>query len=226
MDQLNDLLSKSKPMLQDAMNTLDNVKTLEFDKIEKGSSLLIVVDMNNGFAKSGALFSPRVEKLIPKIELLTYRCLETQIHVVALNDSHNDKAREFNYYPPHCVKGSQEDHIVEELNKFKEHEFFHIINKNSTNGFHVFNPFDEFTLLNMEYIEHIILTGCVTDICVYQYALSLITYIHENALSTKVYLPINMVDTFSLENHDADLINLIYLKSLASNGITLVKDIL
>lgn len=226
MKNLEQLISASEEMIKTYYKLYDSVDLFEFDKIEQKSSLLIVIDINNGFAKKGALSSPRVEKLIPKIELLTFKCLNNNIHTVALTDSHKEHAKEFGAYPSHCQIGTGEEILVDELLKFNGNPYFHTIKKNSTNGFHVFNPFDEFKLLEMEYIENIIISGCVTDICVYQYALSLITYINEHALSTKVILPLNTTDTFDAPGHDGDLINLIYLNSLKSNGILLVSDII
>lgn len=226
MKNMKALISSSEKMIKDYCSNYESSQLFEFDKLEQKSSLLIVIDMNNGFTKKGSLSSPRVQRLIPKIELLTFKCLDNSIHTVALTDHHKEQAKEFASYPPHCVIGTDEENVVDELSKFNDHPYFHTIKKNSTNGFHVFNPFDEFKLLEMEYIENIIITGCVTDICVYQYALSLLTYINEHCLSTKVILPINMTDTFDAPGHDGDLINLIYLNSLKSNGILLVSDII
>ena len=226
MKNIEALISDSEQMIRGYYSVYNSTDIFEFHKLEEKSSLLIVIDMNNGFAKKGSLSSPRVQHLIPKIELLTFKCLDNNIHTVAITDHHKDHAKEFASYAPHCIIGSDEEKLVDELLKFNDHSYFHTIQKNSTNGFHVFNPFDEFKLLEMEYIENIIITGCVTDICVYQYALSLLTYINEHSLSTKVILPINMTDTFDAPSHDGDLINLLYLNSLKSNGILLVSDII
>jgi len=225
MTNLDNLLDTSKDTLKKYADTLKNLPVLKLDHFDPKSTLLILMDMNNGFSLEGALSSPRVKDLIPKIELLTFRCLQTGIHTVAFTDTHSEQSREFNAYPPHCVRGSGEEKLVDELDKFKTEAHFHIIEKNSTNAFHIFNPFDEFRLLKMEYIENIIVVGCVTDICVYQFATTLMTYIHQYSLPSKVIVPVSMVDTFDIPGHNADLFNLIYLNSMAGNGITLARDI-
>lgn len=47
-------------------------------------------------------------------------------------DSHQKSSQEFITYPPHCLKGSEESEIIEELKIIGGYQ---LIEKNSTNGF-------------------------------------------------------------------------------------------
>ena len=49
------------------LNNLENLKSLNINNLDLNKTGLFIVDMNNGFAKEGALSSPRVENIIEPI---------------------------------------------------------------------------------------------------------------------------------------------------------------
>lgn len=178
-----------------------------------GKKLLIIVDMNNGFSKRGALYSPRVEKLIAPIR--NYAEIFEGL-IVGFTDTHGMDCIEFSSYPVHCVIGTEECEIVDELKGLKG---LITVPKNSTNGFHE-EQFQNI-LRNNPDIETIEIVGCCTDICVYQLAVTLSTYFTmKNKKGVEVIVHKDMVDTFDIPNvHDADKLNEIFLESMASNGV-------
>lgn len=183
-----------------------------------GKKLLLIVDMNNGFAKKGALYSPRVEKLIAPIRDYAEKFKGM---IIGFTDTHGLDCIEFETkdrkgYPVHCVIGTEECEIVDELKGVKG---LITIPKNSTNGFHE-EQFQNI-LRNNPDIETIEIVGCCTDICVYQLAVSLSTYFTmKNKKGVEVIVHRNMVDTFDIPNvHDADKLNEIFLGSMTSNGV-------
>lgn len=96
---------------------------------------LIVIDMNNGFARGGALYSPRIEALIPEVSRIAEAfAKETSIPLIFVNEDHSKDAREFLSYPAHCVRGTKEIEIIDEL---KDIENKILIGKNYTNAFAV-----------------------------------------------------------------------------------------
>lgn len=223
-------LDDSTKSLEYMVETLSNLQALDFESLEPKKTMLASLDMNNGFAKSGALYSPRVEKLIPGIAKLTSMCLQHDILSIAYTDSHPSSSPELESYPNHCLQGSIESEIVDEIRKFKKSGLI-IVNKNSTNGMLSMNPLADFNSINvskqrMTDLNTFIITGCVTDICIYQYATTLKAYLNEHNINARVIVPLNLVDTFEIPDiHNAQLMNLVFLNSMISNGIEVVKSI-
>ena len=214
----NAFINNSKHNLENMINTLSCVKDVNLREFNPQKTVLTIIDMNNGFARVGALYSPRVEEIIPNIESLTEACVDKKIDVVALSDYHVDESPELDSYPTHCMEGTQEVELVDELKRIKEIE---VINKNSTNGFFKMLP-----KIEKGQYDTFIVTGCVTDICVYQFVITLKAYFNEYNLDVRIVVPLDCVETFDIPNvHDAEFMNVIYLNSLISNGIEVVRKI-
>ena len=95
---------------------LNNVEEFCIDN----KSVLFIIDMNNGFAKSGPLSSKRVEKLIPSIveDVEIFNSFNNPI--IAFTDSHKKECLEFKSYPIHCLENSYESEIVDEIKQFND----------------------------------------------------------------------------------------------------------
>lgn len=209
------------------ISEFDEMKSIEEEHLEitkKKKSALFIVDMNNGFARKGALSSSRVEDIIPNIENIVEKFINNNHTVYAFTDSHNDNAIEFKEYPVHCVRGTEESELVEELKKFKNE--IKIIEKNSTNGF-LEHGVDEIIngLIENECKEFVVV-GCCTDICVCNFAMTLKCYLNKENKPGKVIVPLEGVETFDAPYHSGDFMNMVALKIMAQNGITLVNKIL
>lgn len=114
--------------------TLANTINLNFKNL-KGHNIIFIVDMVNGFAKHGNLFSSNINSLINPIKGLLAKANINETKVIAFNDAHNDHSPEFHTFPSHCLENTSESQLVAELqsNNIK------IIKKNSTNGFFAFD---------------------------------------------------------------------------------------
>lgn len=219
-----EFLNESNKTLMKIMESLEKLPVLKLKDLV-GSAALIVVDMNNGFAKAGALYSPRIEALIPEVSRLAHSFARVEdIPVLLVNEDHPEDAKEFSSYPPHCVRGTEEIEVIEEL---KDISSKIIIGKNCTNAFVV----DEFKPVVMNLynkgIKSFVIAGDCTDICIYQAAVSLQTYFNHNNLQGEVIVPISAVDTYDLQlsSHNGDLMNVMFLYSMLGNGIKVVKGI-
>lgn len=201
--------------LEKNLRTLSSENISQYDLNKTG---LFIVDMNNGFAKEGALYSPRVENIISPIADFA-KVLSNKINkLVAFTDTHEENSVELNSYPVHCLKGDKESQIVDELLSIDNLE---IIEKNSTNGFFAMD------IADYAYLDNFIVVGCCTDICVYQFVLALKTYFNQNNLDKNIIVPMNLVETYDVDNiHCGDLLNTVFLNSMIQNGIKVVKDIL
>jgi len=215
-----DFLSKSKNTLGEIYDTLNKLDSLNLKDVEAGKTAFVIVDMINGFAREGALKSPRVEALIPEIIKISKACDELEITKLAFADCHTEASPEFGTYPAHCIKDTSEGEIVDEI---KEIGGYKLIQKNSTNGF-LEERFIEW-LKNNQKIDTFIVSGDCTDICVEQFANSLKAWFNTCDKKVRVIVPINLVDTYELGTHNADLMNVIALYIMMGNGIEVVQNI-
>ena len=198
---------------------LNNVEEFCIDN----KSVLFIIDMNNGFAKSGPLSSKRVEKLIPSIveDVEIFNSFNNPI--IAFTDSHKKECLEFKSYPIHCLENSYESEIVDEIKQFND---IMIIKKSSTNAFleeETKNYIDSFV---RDGYKNFVLCGCITEVCVKQFAQTLKAYLNVINKDINVIVPINSVDTYDSPEHNADIINLFSFYEMNSCGIKIVKNII
>ena len=137
--------------------------------------------------------------------------------IIAFTDYHTNESVELLNYPTHCIKDTIECEIVDEL---KSIDNIKIVKKNSTNGFFALDS------LNFDDTDNIIIVGDCTDICIYQLAITLKSYFNQNNINKDIIVPINLVDTYNIDNvHPAELLNIVFLNSMIQNGIKVVKEI-
>lgn len=220
MDGLIKFVDEGSKILENIYNTFEDLESVELESFYYENTALIIIDMINGFTREGALKSDRVEKLIPEIERLSLACAEKNITKIAFYDCHGKDSPEFDSYPPHCIKGTYESELVDELKRIGN---LKLIGKNSTNGF-IEEKFQKWIVENSK-ITKFILVGDCTDICILQFALSLMTYGNMNNKRFEIVVPMNGVDTFDLEMHNAEFMNYISLYIMMNNGIKIVKSI-
>lgn len=198
-------------------------KTLEICSLNKEKTALITIDMVNGFVYSGALSSPRVASIVNNIvEINKYTEGFKKVFFV---DSHHEYSTEFNNFPKHCVKSTDEADIIPELKPYLYYnENAVCIEKNSTNGFNS-KEFKHWLSKNMDEIDNYIVVGCVTDICILQFALSIKAYFNEENKNKRIIVPINAVDTYDGGTHNGYLMNLFALYNMYTCGIEVVDKI-
>lgn len=215
-------LKESTKTLSNIVGSMENLPVLEVADLGKEDTAVIVIDMINGFAKEGALYSERVEGIIPY--LVEKLSLFEGYNKVFFADEHNEQSREFGSYPAHCIKGTTESEIIEELQPFVK-DFGEIIPKNSTNGF-VTKGFAEW-LGKHPKIRNFVIFGDCTDLCVLQFSLTLKAYLNEWDVTSNVIVPVKGVETFDLEatHHHAELMNVFAFYNMKANGIELAGDI-
>ena len=180
--------------------------------------VLFVVDMVNGFAKSGALADPAIADIAPELN----RLMDTlDCPAVFVADEHDWNAREFDAYPPHCLKGTEESEIIDELKSRVQTR----IPKNSTNTF--FAPdFQKFLKEKGDRFHDWILTGCCTDICVLQFALALRAWANQTGADMRVIVPADCTATYHIDQlHDAAYWQKAALDNMAANGILICDTV-
>ena len=216
----NEFLKKSNETLEKIFDLLAGLPVVKVKDLQPENTAFIIVDMINGFVREGALASNRAEMAIPAIEKLSKLCDKNQIAKLAFADSHTNASPEFGAYPEHCLAGTSESEVVDEL---KEIGGYTLIPKNSTNGFHE----EEFQkwLKDNQKIDTFIVTGVCTNICVEQFALTIKTFFNKQNKKSRVIVPINAVETYDLGIHDGDLMNVMALYNMIVNGIEVTPEV-
>ena len=189
------------------------------ERLEKIKDLLIVVDMVNGFVREGKMASPNIEPIIPRIEKLVNEYLNDKEGVIYIKDTHEPNAREFLRYPEHCVKGTTEADMVDELKKYENMAL--VYEKNSTSA--VFAPGFLDDINNMKNLKRIVITGCCTDICVMNLAIPLQNYLDQINRDIEIVVPQDAVETYDAPVHEANKWNEMAFEFMNQSGIKLVK---
>ena len=216
-NETTDNCKKTAAALIDEINALP---ALSISGLDPEKSLLVIVDIVNGFVREGAMASPLVEDIIPPVVSLMEKCKSKNIPSVAFADCHANHCAEFSSFPPHCIKDTSESEIVDEI---KNAGGYTLIEKNSTNGFHE-KSFTDY-LEGKSDIDTFIVTGDCTDICVLQFCLTLKTRYTAQNKNINIIIPVNCVETYDAPWHDADLMNIAAYKLMKDSGIKFVSEI-
>lgn len=197
------------------------INNKSINELKKIKRLLIVVDMINGFVKKGALAHEEVADIIPEnIRLIEQFLADKTSAVCMVRDSHTTDAVEFRAFPKHCLEGSVESELVEELKVYEKDCLVYL--KNSTNF--VFAPSFIDDIKNMENLEEVVLNGCLTDFCIMNGAISLRNLFDQENRSIDVIVDASGVSTFNSKEHEREIVQKNSLDAMAGNGIVLVKN--
>jgi nicotinamidase-related amidase len=129
---------------------------------------IIVVDMQNDFVKpEGSLEVPAAKETIPQIQQMLKRARGLGVIVTYTQDTAIEDDPEFEIWPAHCVRGTWGWHIVDEL---APHEKDMVFQKNRYDGF--YGTGLEHFLSRIWHIEHLVIVGTVSNICVLHTAAS------------------------------------------------------
>lgn len=124
---------------------------------------LLVIDMLNDFVLPGApLEVPATRVILPALQARLASARTRGVPVIFVCDAHRPDDPEFSRmnWPPHAVKGTPGAQVVEQLAPLETDP---VVEKFSYSGFHHTGLEG---ILQSRGIEHLVLTGCVTNICI------------------------------------------------------------
>lgn len=127
------------------------------------ANVILVVDMVKGFLEPGHnLYAGDASReIIPNVQKLLERERRAGSKILFVCDNHEPDDPEFQMFPVHCVKGTEEAEIIPELGEFAGGD--NVIPKNRYSGF--YNT-DLESRLKALAPEKVIVCGVCTDICV------------------------------------------------------------
>ena len=127
------------------------------------SNVVLVIDMVRGFMEPGhnLYCGDDSREIIPNVIQLLRRERDAGAQVLFVSDHHDPDDLEFQIFPVHCVKGTEEPEVIPELAEFLTGS--NVIPKNRYSGF--FNTGLAQRLASLA-PDKLILCGVCTDICV------------------------------------------------------------
>ena len=182
---------------------------------------LIVVDMVNGFVKEGVLHDECISKIIPRqIELIKENKLEGNL-IIFIKDTHDIDAVEFKRFgnTKHCVRGTKEAELVDELKQFENNLDTISIEKNSTSYMEAPEFRELIGILNN--LEEINVVGCCTDICDFNGTMALANYLDQWNRNVDIKVHTDAIATYA-EDERKNYVDAAYLL-MEQQGIQLVK---
>lgn len=205
------------------------------DLVDPARTAVFSTDMTIGFCERGNLASPRVGALVGPVVDLFRRAHALGVRdFVLTQDTHHPQTPEFEAWPVHCVRGTEEAETVSELRALPFADRFTIIPKNSLHPA-LGTGFDAWLDEHAELRTAIVVGNC-TDLCVYQLAMHLrLRHNAHNVAGVRVIVPANAVDTYDLSvetaeavgamAHPGDFFHQVFLYHLALNGIEVVREL-
>lgn len=181
--------------------------------------LLIVVDMVNGFIRTGALADPSVGRIIPRQVEMIEDFIRRKQGILFINDTHSENSIEFKTFLPHCIKGTGEEELVCEL---KPYEGYGIkVEKNSTSA--IFASGFLKLIDEMSNLKRVIGVGCECDICIPNLFIPLKNYFNEHDRDVDVIVCRDAIETYDSLSHDRNKYHLASMLLMEQAGIKLVK---
>jgi nicotinamidase/pyrazinamidase len=154
------------------------------------ANVVLVLDMLRGFCEEGypLYVGEAIRQLIPNVRRVLEEETAKGSHIIFLCDSHAPDDKEFEMFPPHCVRGTEETEIIPELRQFADE----VIAKTRFSCFHGTNLEERLRELKP---DKIIVVGVCTDICVMH------TVADARNRDYLVEVPADCVATFDQEAH-------------------------
>ena len=196
------------------MKIINNYLTAEEEKgIEE---LAINIDMVNGFVKKGALAAPSIMRVVPRQQEILDEYLKADNKAIMfIRDEHDEDSVEFKTFGPHCIKGSGEELVIDELFTYYENALD--VNKNSTN-FVFGNGFQEH-IQRLKNLKRVLLMGCLSEVCVKNGVITLRNYFDQLNRDVDIYVAEDAIDTFDAPGHEAEEVTARAIEDMKANGI-------
>src|SRR5215211_279005 len=202
---------------------------------DPASAAIFSSDMIIGFCERGNLASARVGALAEPVVDLFQRAHALGLrHFVLAQDTHHPETPEFDAWPVHCVRGSDEAETIPELQALPFANLLTVIEKNSLHPA-LETEFDPWLDAHPALRTAIVVGNC-TDLCVYQLAMHLrVRHNARNVPGVSVIVPADAVDTYDLPveavlvirglPHPGDFFHQVFLYHMALNGIQVVREL-
>ena len=175
--------------------------------------------MVNGFVKKGDLHDSKIAEVVPRQIELIKEANKNDSLVAFIKDTHTNNSTEHKRFGGllHCIKGSGEEKVIDELKEYEKDAIS--IEKNSTSFMEA--PAFRKLIEEAKNIKEVDVVGCCTDICDFNGTMGLANYFDEWNRDVEIRVHQDAVATFS-EASRQKYVDAAYLL-MEQQGIQLVK---
>lgn len=166
---------------------------------------VFIVDMIEGFAREGALASPRVAALIPKQVAFLERVPPDTV-VIIVGDAHDPNDPEFKVMPVHCLRDTEEAKVCHEILEVCQRRGLTVHYEPKTCYSAFFHTGLEFHHLFRQRIKWVMF-GCVTDVCISANVQEMF-YRGRHVILAK-----DLIDTYEMPGHDPAEFNKLFFET-------------
>ncbi len=193
-------------------------------ELEKIKELLLIVDMVNGFVKKGALADPYIQHIIEPIKRTIEEFQSSpEKDVSFIADAHKLGCAEFKKFPEHCIDGTWESEIIDELLPYSLNS--RIYKKNSRSALFAPGFIRDIDIMRKHNLKRIVLAGCCSDLCDTDLGVPLMNYFDQMNDDIEIVVPQDSIETYDAPWHNRDEYNEIAYKIMKQEGIKLVKTL-
>ena len=184
---------------------------------------LIIIDMVNGFVKEGVLHDDEISKVIPRQLEFIKDSLANGSLVVFVKDKHSGSSVEFKRFgnTKHCLQGTSESEVIDELRSFENCDNVVSVEKNSTSFME--SPTFRKLISNLTELKEVDIIGCCTDICVANGSIGLANYFDQNNRDVDIYVHEDAIETYDAPMHERQKYTEAAKLLIKQQGIKLVK---
>ena len=188
--------------------------------IENLEELAINIDMINGFVKKGSLSAPSIMRVVPRQkELLSEYLKDDNKAIMFIQDTHTNDSVEFKTFGAHCIAGSGEENVIDELLDYYKYALQ--IKKNSTNFVFGTNFQEEINRLGR--LKRVILMGCLSEVCVKNGGITLRNYFDQMNRDVDIYVAEDAIDTYDAPEHKSNLVTYKAICDMRANGVKVLE---
>ena len=184
---------------------------------------LIIIDMVNGFVKEGVLHDDEISKVIPRQLEIIKDSLANGSLLVFVKDKHSGSSVEFKRFgnTKHCLQGTSESEVIDELRSFENCDNVVSVEKNSTSFME--SPTFRKLISNLTELKEVDIIGCCTDICVANGSIGLANYFDQNNRDVDIYVHEDAIETYDAPMHERQKYTEAAKLLIKQQGIKLVK---
>ena len=187
----------------------------------------LTVDAVKGFCSEGVMSSPQMKAVVPNIAACVKGAAECGAgQLIFTCDSHEADSPEFQSWPAHCIKGTSESELEDELTSLECSGSFKIIPKPAISSFVDTTLLQ--TLRSHTELNTFIVMGGVTDLCLYHLVAGLRFFSVSGRHGWRVIVPENAAATFDMDcrsaekcggvPHDEKLLHAVFLEHMQTLG--------
>ena len=162
---------------------------------------LLIINMLNDFVLNEApLQVPKIIRIVKNIKREIEIARVERYTIIYICDCHERDDREFKMFPPHALKNTEGAKIIEDL---KPQGSDIIVRKNTFSGF-LNTDLDE--ILEKLSIEKLVITGCVTNICILYTAAGAVFRGYRVNIAKDAVIGLNLKDHKYVLEHMKDIL--------------------